>query len=245
MFAASRLWRQARSTEVGLFRLTSRDRRRETRRRRMPPCSPSARGSSTRCNFRIAGRGFRATDDAASPLVVVVSQRLASRIAPNGSAIGRRVRVRVPYRSSFDGSTPARGARLWGSSETSDKTSSKRLARRLRTVFTKSALVPGDGHARGAGRERVVDAVRRAVTQIDPSLALFDVEPLTDVIDSHGVQQARTVRLARRVRGVRARSLGIGAVRVALVYGRAAAVRARSSQSGGGGSRAARFLAWL
>jgi putative ABC transport system permease protein len=49
-----------------------------------------------------AGRVLRAADDHAAPLVVVVSERLAARIAPRGTALGRRIRVRVPHLASWD-----------------------------------------------------------------------------------------------------------------------------------------------
>jgi len=139
---------------------------------------------------RLAGRGFRPTDDAQSPLVVVVSQRLASRIAPNGDAVGRRIRVRVPYRSLFD----EVDARPWRTVVG--------IVGDMRTDFEPEnppdVYVPYSQNPRSfqaivlrvdRGENTVVEAARRAVTRIDPSLALFDVAPLNDVIASHGAQR--------------------------------------------------------
>jgi hypothetical protein len=50
----------------------------------------------------LAGRTFRDSDDHTGPLAVMNSEALAREIAPAGDAIGRRVRVRVPYLASCE-----------------------------------------------------------------------------------------------------------------------------------------------
>jgi predicted permease len=135
-----------------------------------------------------AGRTFRASDDAAAPLVVVVSGAVARRLSPDGAVIGRRVRVRVPHLASFDD----RDDRPW------------------RTIIgvvgeTKKGFSPnGDGEPEAAdvyvpyaqnprARQSIVvytdrneaamfEPLRRAVATIDPAIALSGMESMSDLV---------------------------------------------------------------
>lgn len=132
------------------------------------------------------GRLFRATDDQASPLVVVISETLARRLSPNGAALGRRIRVRVPHLSSFDDHDDRPWRTVIG------------VVTDVKTSFEPNGnpdvpdvYVPYSQNPRA--RQSIVvrtdrdeatmfEPVRRAVAGVDPELALSGMESLTDLI---------------------------------------------------------------
>ena len=137
-----------------------------------------------------AGRDFRPTDDHAAPLAVVISERLAMLIAADGNVLGRRIRIRVPYLANFNDAD----ARPWRTivgvvADTRDDFSVDEPP----DVYIPYAQNPRSAmgivvRARGAERE-IIEPVRRAVTTIDPSLALSGVAPLGDAIAAEGGQR--------------------------------------------------------
>jgi len=137
----------------------------------------------------VAGRLLQATDDQSAPLVVVISERLASRIAPNGSAIGRRIRVRVPYLANFNDVDE----RPWRTVVGVVNDTRKDFENTVPDIYVpyaqnprsfQSIVVRAQGDVSG-----VIEPVRRAITRIDPALALSDVLPLADIIASYGAQR--------------------------------------------------------
>ena len=137
-----------------------------------------------------AGRDFRANDDHAAPLAVIISERLAQQIAPRGSAIGRRIRVRVPYLANYNDED----SRPWRTviGVVTDARDDFALedapdvyvpyAQNPRSAI--SIVVRAGSDVRG-----IAEPVRRAVTNIDPALALSGVAAMTDVVASEGGQR--------------------------------------------------------
>jgi predicted permease len=139
---------------------------------------------------QVAGRSFRPTDDHSAPLVVVISEGLAKRIAPNGDAIGRRIRVRVPYLPSFDDQDERPWRTIVGVVSDTRKDFEPTTVPDLYVPYAQNPRSFSSMVVRTQGDElSAVEPVRRAIARIDPALALFDVTRLTDVIASYGAQR--------------------------------------------------------
>ena len=137
-----------------------------------------------------AGRTFRPTDDHAAPLVVVISEALARRVAPGGNAIGQRIRVRVPYLPSFDD----RDDRPWRTVVGVVTDTEKEFAANPPPdVYVPYAQNPRSYHALVVRTDRpeatMFEPVRRAVSAVDPALAFSGVESMADVIADQGGQR--------------------------------------------------------
>jgi putative ABC transport system permease protein len=137
-----------------------------------------------------AGRTFRQTDDQAAPLVVVISEALARRVAPGGDAIGRRIRVRVPHVASFDD----RDDRPWRTVIGVVTDTEKEFAANTPPdVYVPYAQNPRSLQSLVVRTDRpeatVFDPVRRAVSGVDPELALSFVQSMSDVIAAQGGQR--------------------------------------------------------
>jgi putative ABC transport system permease protein len=134
----------------------------------------------------VAGRGFRATDTAGSPPVVVINQALAERFYPGEDPIGKRIRrgwfddaepwatvVGVAADVKQDGLDKPAGTELyflhsqWDNVEGLDPPRTLYLV--VRTAGDPLALVPG---------------VRAALRRLDPSLPLAELAPLERVVSS-------------------------------------------------------------
>ena len=145
-----------------------------------------------------AGRTFRPSDDAAAPLVVVISEGLARRLSPNGDAVGRRIRVRVPYLASFDDRDELPWRTVIG---VVGDTKKEFAADVLPDVYVPYSQNPRSLQAIVVRSERpeqeMVEPVKRAVASVDPGLALFDVGSMTNAIAAEvGQRRGLTVLLA-------------------------------------------------
>jgi len=134
-----------------------------------------------------AGRTFLPKDDHASPLVVVISESLARRVAPGGNAIGRRIRVRVPYLASFDDVDERPWRTVVGVVTDTEK---EFAANPPPDVYVPYAQNPWSNHALIVRTDRpeatMFEPVKRALSAVDPALALSNVESMTDVIAEQG-----------------------------------------------------------
>jgi len=144
-----------------------------------------------------AGRGLRETDDHTSPLVVVISETLARTLAPNGDAIGRRIRVRVPYLASFDDVDERPWRTVIGVVTETKKGFTPELTP---DVYVPYAQNPRSLQSFVVRTDRdeatMVEPVRRAVASIDPSLALSGIESMTETVaDAAGQRRGLTVLL--------------------------------------------------
>ena len=140
-------------------------------------------------DFR-AGRAFRPTDDHASPLVVVISEALARRVAPGGDAVGRRIRVRVPHVASFDDQDDRPWRTVVGVVTDTEKDFAPNGPP---DVYVPYAQNPRSLQAIIVRTERpeamLFEPVRRAVSSVDPALALSGVESMEEVIADQGGQR--------------------------------------------------------
>ena len=134
------------------------------------------------------GRTFSSADAAGAPRVAVISDTAAQRFWPNEDPIGRR--VWFGGGSNFD--SPERSAEIVGivgdvryqSFDRSVNLASfytpyKQFTYPARMVFVRTSADPMS----------VVSDVRRAVTSVDPELALQDLRPLTDVVNSSSARR--------------------------------------------------------
>lgn len=138
----------------------------------------------------IAGRTFTANDRAHSPLVVIVSQSMAQHCWPGQSAIGKRMHFGNPKKGlpwatvvGMVGNTRI-GAR--------DQEGNDQLyvpAQQPATLYgfgsSESRLIPAGGFIvlRAAlPPEQMIGILRQTVAEIDPLLALDQVQPMSDVL---------------------------------------------------------------
>jgi len=144
-----------------------------------------------------AGRLFRDTDDHASPLVVVVSEALARRLSPTGDVIGRRIRVRVPYLASFDDIDDRPWRTVVGVVTDTEK---EFAADSPPDLYVPYAQNPRSWITMVVRTDRpeatLFEPVKRAVSAVDPALALSRVGTMADVIaDERGQRRGLTVLL--------------------------------------------------
>ncbi len=122
----------------------------------------------------VAGREFAAGDGAAAPLVVVVSETLARRFFPGGSAIGRRLRLVNPDYSA-DWRTivgVVRDVRYQGLDDGPRPI--------VYTPFAQTPFLWMYVHVRTTGDPMIlVASVRAAVKSVDPRLTVASARPMT------------------------------------------------------------------
>jgi putative ABC transport system permease protein len=137
-----------------------------------------------------AGRTFRDADGHAAPLVVVVGEGLARRLAPTGSVVGRRIRVRVPHAASFDDVDTLPWRTVVG---VVGDTRKEFALDPLSDVYVPYAQNPRALQSLVVRADRseagIVEPVRRAVAGVDPALALTGVGSLADIVASEGGQR--------------------------------------------------------
>ena len=137
-----------------------------------------------------AGRRLSALDDARASRVVMISESLARRIAPGGNALGRRIRVRVPFLPSFNDVDDRPWRTVVGIVGDTRKDFDPNPPADVYVPYSQnprayqSLVIRTDGD-RGA----VLEAVRRATDAVDPNLALFGIESVDDVITARSGQQ--------------------------------------------------------
>ncbi|HET9515082.1 MAG TPA: ABC transporter permease [Gemmatimonadales bacterium] len=129
----------------------------------------------------IRGRGFTPADEAGAPRVTVISETAAGRFWPDQDPIGQR----VWFGGGSDFDSPERSAEIVGivgdvayrpldrdPNFASFYTPYRQFTYASRMVFLRTA---GDPMA-------VVADVREAIAEVDPELALQDVQPLTELM---------------------------------------------------------------
>jgi predicted permease len=130
----------------------------------------------------LAGRNFGAQDTAKSPLVAIVNETLARRFFPSGSALGHRFCVcdgdpahgqGLPFDIEIVG--VARDAKYIGLSE------GQHMAAYF--PYTQHIQYFGNFSVRSTGsREVLIPAVRHAIAQVKPNIAVAQVVPLADQV---------------------------------------------------------------
>jgi predicted permease len=136
------------------------------------------------------GRTFTPEDDHASPLVIVVSEALARRLAPNGDVIGQRVKVRVPYLPSFDDEDQMPLRTIVGVVTDTQKEFAPNGPPDVYVPYAQNprsliALVVRTD----APEATMIEPAKAAVSKVDPALPLSGVETLTETIADEGGQR--------------------------------------------------------
>lgn len=139
----------------------------------------------------VSGRPFTLADRDSAPAVVVVNESMARRFWPNATAIGKRVRL------GDEKGPEATVVGVVGDVRYRDLTTP--LATTEPDVYFPIAQRPSGGFGialrSSAPSEVVVNAVRREVASIDPSIALFGIQSLESSVD----QQTASSRFASSV----------------------------------------------
>ena len=141
----------------------------------------------------LAGRDFGAQDQPGSPLVAIVSERLARSLWPNGDVVGRAL--------DFDGRSHE-VVGVVGDTRGSDGTArGGGLDRDPQPVlYVSSAQVPQDTIAlvirTDAALQAILPAVRAAVREIEPTLPVPELRPLDEWIAESAAQPRLTTTLA-------------------------------------------------
>jgi putative ABC transport system permease protein len=138
------------------------------------------------------GRDFRETDDRASPLVVVVSERLARQLSPDGAVLGRRVRVRVPYLANFNDEDRMPLRTIVGVVSDTKKGFSPNAALEAADTYVPYAQNPRSRQQIVVWTNRaeasMYTPIRQAVATVDPNLAL-GLESVNDLIAGETAQR--------------------------------------------------------
>jgi predicted permease len=123
-----------------------------------------------------AGRDFRTTDDHASTLVVVVSEKLARALSPDGSVLGRRIRVRVPYLANYNDDDKMPLRTIVGVVTDTKKAFSPNAAPEAADTYVPYAQNPRSREAIVVWTNRseasMMSPVRQAVGGVDANIAL-------------------------------------------------------------------------
>jgi predicted permease len=123
-----------------------------------------------------AGRDFRPTDDHASTLVVIVSEKLARALSPDGAVLGRRIRVRVPYLANFNDDDKMPLRTIVGVVTDTKKEYSPGGGPEPADTYVPYAQNPRSRQAIVVWTDRpegaMATSVRQAVSGIDPNIAL-------------------------------------------------------------------------
>jgi hypothetical protein len=204
----------------------------------------------------VRGRGILPADRADAPLVALVNETMARTVWPGADALGRRFRMDGDSTRWATVVGVVRDVRVMGLGEPAVPEFYVPLAQFL--PFARWQLRGLTVLARTAGtRPRLAPPVRRALADVDPTLAASDVRTMRQVVDRSVARPRFTMLLlsafgARRccsprwrVRGGGLRRGGAHArvrdpQRARRAAGRRAAARRRAGGRAGGGRRGAR-----
>jgi putative ABC transport system permease protein len=125
----------------------------------------------------LAGRGFRGSDTAEAPGVVVLEQRLARRLFPGENPIGRRVAL-LSFNGSEDWRTVSGIVGDVRQQSLADDTGDQLYVPYAQFPFGVVSFVL---HAE-LDPEALTPVVRQAVAEVDPTLPVLDVQALEDYV---------------------------------------------------------------
>jgi predicted permease len=120
----------------------------------------------------VRGRDFNDRDTATSPAVVIVNETLARRLAPDGNAIGKRLRM-DSHGEYLEVVGVARDIKYHQLAEAPLFFGYRPLGQRYRSVLTLHVRTAGDPSA-------VISQVRSEVKALDPDLPLTNIETMPE-----------------------------------------------------------------
>jgi predicted permease len=121
----------------------------------------------------LAGRDFTDADNASAPKVVIVSETFAKRFWPGGNALGHRADTGGGMATIVGVVGDIKQARL------TDAPEPQFYRPHLQDPWTAMTFT---ARVSGANPERIVPDVRRAMSQLDPTLPVFGVQTLQHVL---------------------------------------------------------------
>jgi predicted permease len=128
----------------------------------------------------IAGRTFNSEDTQNSPKVAVISETMARRFFPNGSAIGRRFGI---------GETPSNPGEFEVIGVVKDSKYFALSEGTLMGAYLTCAQAPGFygnlvvRYAPGAKRQEIISRVRHSIAEINPNILINSVTTLEEQVD--------------------------------------------------------------
>ncbi len=134
----------------------------------------------------IRGRGFLDTDREDAPPVVVVNESLARRFWPGADPIGRR--LRLSQSASARGDSSARGKLQWRTVVgLVPDTRFRALRQTWPMVYLPQRQFVSSWQGRFAVRSAggpgsITSALREALHEIDPTLAVYDLQPMDEAL---------------------------------------------------------------
>lgn len=158
---------------------------------------PEAPGSLRRINHRgvsagyfdaagtriLRGRGFRPSDGPGSPPVAVISERLADALWPGQDAVGQRLRLASSTADPITVVGVAENVKEFDFlTETWYRPYAQMPADYNTLVVELFVRTARDDGAGGAVSAQVLEAVRAAIRQVDPNVAVFRIQAMTDVL---------------------------------------------------------------
>jgi predicted permease len=138
---------------------------------------------------RLAGRDFTPGDRLGTPLVVIVNEQLARKIAPRGSAIGRQVRI-------MDGDDPKAATVVGVVGNAKHFGLNEQQLDQVYVPFGQKPLIFTEVVVRTAGDPMTVaNAVKSAIWRVDRDQPVWRVRPLTTSIDGQLGSRQFIIRL--------------------------------------------------
>lgn len=138
---------------------------------------------------RLAGRDFSADDRAGSLPVAIVNEQLAKKLAPDGSAIGKRLRV-----SPADGSPWVTVVGVAGNMKQFQLEESP--LDQIYLPYTQLPLIFTELVVRAKGDPMLVpNAVKAAIWRVDPDQPVWRIRPVTQSIEGQLGARRFTMRL--------------------------------------------------
>ncbi|HEU4995094.1 MAG TPA: ABC transporter permease [Gemmatimonadaceae bacterium] len=138
---------------------------------------------------RLAGRDFTAEDRATSVTVVIVNTQLASKIAPQGSAIGKRLRL-------LDGDSAKWATVVGVVGNAKHFQLNETQLDQVYVPYSQKPLIFTEVVVRTNGNPmRVANAVRSAIWRVDPDQPVWRIRPVTQSIDLQLDGRRFTMRL--------------------------------------------------
>ena len=132
----------------------------------------------------LRGRALNEGDAAGAPFVAVINQAAEQAYFPEGNAVGQQIRfwgtdwniVGVVGNERFQGLAAETPPAIYG-------------------PLMQAPMQGGSILVRGGNTDQIVPAVIAQVRAIDPALALYDIEPLTETVNASMAQQRFTTTL--------------------------------------------------
>jgi len=134
----------------------------------------------------LRGRDFTKTEaeNKDSPRVAIIDEKMASKLFPNGDAIGQRIRYTNPPADGSPAEMEVVGIVNWHRHEVQNQGSQRRLFVPLAQSYNGNVYF----HVRLASTDRkavaaMIPTLRQALREVDPNLPVLKITPFTDFLE--------------------------------------------------------------